>query len=59
MSSGASSGISNGTSGSQGSLEQMNSEAAAVKNEQRLANTVSLPKDASQLDHILEIVKVI
>ena len=52
MSSGASSGISNGTSGSQGSLEQMNSEAAAVKNEQRLANTVSLPKDASQLDHI-------
>jgi len=52
MSSGPESGINNGTAGSQGSIEQMNSEAAAIENEQRIAGKVSLPKDASQINHI-------
>ncbi len=38
MSSGETSGISNGTSGAQGSLEQMNAELAAVANEQKLSD---------------------
>jgi len=37
MSSGASSGISNGTAGAQGSVEQMNAELTAIANEQKLS----------------------
>lgn len=40
MTSGESIGISNGTNGSQSSLEQMNSELAAIENEQRIADVV-------------------
>ena len=40
MSSGASSGISNGTSGAQGNMEQMNSENAALQNESNLSSTM-------------------
>jgi len=43
MSSGASSGISNGTSGAQGNVEQMNSEAAAIQNEQKISASVNAP----------------
>ncbi len=38
MSSGGSSGVSNGTAGAQGSLEQMNAELAAIANEEKLSN---------------------
>lgn len=38
MSSGDSIGISNGTSGAQGSIEQMNAELAAIANEQKLSD---------------------
>ena len=40
MSSGETSGISNGTSGAQGNMEQMNSEVAAVQNETNLSSTM-------------------
>ena len=39
MSSGPSSGISNGTAGAQGSLEQMKAELAAIANEERLSRS--------------------
>lgn len=54
MSSGASSGISNGTSGAQGNMEQMNSENAALQNESNLSSTMPnhsqavTPKENSQ-----------
>ncbi len=38
MSSGGYSGVTNGTTGTQGSLEQMNYELAAIENESRLSN---------------------
>ena len=40
MSSGAEIGISNGTAGAQGSIEQMNSEIAAIKNEIKLTEGI-------------------
>ena len=43
MSSGASINISNGTSGSQGSIEQMNAEIAAIQNEQKLSASANAP----------------
>ncbi len=52
MSSGPYSGISNGTRGSQGTIDQLNSESAAVNNEQRLENVISLPCDDAQINHI-------
>ncbi len=52
MSSGKTSGISNGTNGAQENIEQLNSETAAIENEQRLSNIVSLPNDISQINHI-------
>ena len=43
MSSGAEIKISNGTVGSQGSLEQMNSENAAIQNEQKVSAPLNVP----------------
>ena len=52
MSSGDTIDISNGTGGSQSTMDQMNSEIAAIKNEQRVSNLVSLPQGNSQINHI-------
>ena len=43
MSSGASIRICNGTAGTQISLEQMNAETAAVRNEQRIIDAINVP----------------